>query len=98
MYVNYLTLSLMAVTGVLLLGAWYVLRGEARSEERKAYAFAFGGFKFRLPDSAPATNLSASTTKPSNVAPWPPHDALRPPDPLPPRLLELGQSLATSLL
>jgi putative membrane protein len=42
MYVNYLTLSLMAVTGVLLLGAWYVLRGEARVEERRAYAFAFG--------------------------------------------------------
>jgi putative membrane protein len=42
MYVNHLTLSLMAVTGVLLLGAWYVLRGEAREDERKAYAFAFG--------------------------------------------------------
>jgi putative membrane protein len=43
MYVNYLTLCLMAVTGVLLLGAWYVLRGEARVEQRTAYAFAFGG-------------------------------------------------------
>lgn len=42
MYVNHLTLSLLAITGVLLLGAWYVLRGEARAEERKAYAFAFG--------------------------------------------------------
>ena len=42
MYVNYLTLSLMAVTGVLLLGAWYVLRGEERAEERNAYALAFG--------------------------------------------------------
>ncbi len=42
MYVDYLTLSLMAVTGVLLLGAWYVLWGEARAEQRKAYAFAFG--------------------------------------------------------
>lgn len=42
MYVNYLTLSLLAVTGVLLLGAWYVLRGEVKAEERTAYAFAFG--------------------------------------------------------
>ena len=42
MYVNHLTLSLLAVAGVLLLGAWYVLRGEARAEARTAYAFAFG--------------------------------------------------------
>jgi putative membrane protein len=42
MYIDYLTLSLLAVTGVLLLGASYVLRGEAREEQRRGYAFAFG--------------------------------------------------------
>lgn len=40
LYVNYLTLSLVAVTAILFVAARWVLAGEARLESREAYAFA----------------------------------------------------------
>lgn len=40
LYVNYLRLSLVAVTAVLFVAARWVLADEARPESREAYAFA----------------------------------------------------------
>ncbi|KYF92310.1 hypothetical protein BE17_48260 [Sorangium cellulosum] len=42
LYINYLTFPLVTVTGVLLLGAWYVARAEQREDHRRAFAAAFG--------------------------------------------------------
>lgn len=42
LYINYLAFSLVAVAGVLLLGAWYVSRAERREDHRRPFAAAFG--------------------------------------------------------
>lgn len=68
MYVNFLTLSLLAVTAVLLLGAWYVLRGEARAEHREAYALAFGAGGLLMAVTGLPITLTWPLPGPYNIA------------------------------